>query len=229
MKTVNNPNFNSWQHPFWKFGCLLPIVLFVGAAFICALYDVITGKMDDKDREVMENKMKIDSLSHESSNLAFEGISLGKKFNKNGLANYNLSIYDNDSKRDSSSYVLRHNDYYSGHYLNSNQEIYVYTTHENLVYQIVIKMKNDDVYTDAFFEKYDIKNASKKELPNNIIWAWTWSNQMLELSIPKGSLDLEIKYLDFDILKIWQQFKIDEHDAEINALMRDKEECKANI
>lgn len=229
MKSINKPSCNSWKHPFWKFGCLLPIILFFGAAFLTGLCEGLTGTGEDKDNEKAENQAKIDSLSQTNSNLVFEGIALGKVFNKNALPAYNLKVKQSGAKLDSCSYQLRHNDYNSGHNLNSNQDVYVYTTSDDIVYQIFISMKNDDVYTDAFFEKYGIENATKKEQPNTILWSWTWSNQMLELAIPKGSMNLKIRYLDFDAQKRWLQIKQSEYEAEINALMRDKEDSKANI
>lgn len=225
MKSFNKPSFNSWQHPFWKFGCLLPIALFFGSAFIAAIYDIITGNTTELQSSA--NQANIDSLSMIKANLSFEGITLNSKFNKRVLSAYNLELQS--GTRDSCYYILRHKDYFSGHKLNSSQEIFVYTTPSDSIYQIFITMDNDDVYTDAFFEKYGIENAAKKELPNSIIWRWTWKNQMLELKIPKGSLDLEIKYLDLDAQKRWLQIKQSIHEAEINALMRDKEDSKAKI
>lgn len=229
MKSINKPSINSWGHPLWKYGCLLPIILFFGAAFLTGLYEGLTGNGDDKDNKKAENQTKIDSLSQTNSNLAFEGIVLGKAFNKNALPAYNLKVKQYGAKLDSCSYQLRHNDYNSGHNLNSNQDIYVYTTPDDIVYQILISMKNDDVYTDAFFEKYGKENAAEKEQPNTILWSWTWANQMLELAIPKGSMNLKIRYLDFETQNKWLQYKQDEHDAEINELMRDKEDSKENI
>lgn len=175
------------------------------------------------------NQIRIDSLRNVAANLSFDGFVLGNKFNKNNLKSRNLKIEDNSL--DSANYSLRHDDLlYNDEDFTAKQNISVYTTNNDIIYKIVVEMPKNDLYIEAFFEKYDINLAIKNtSMPNSTIYRWEWSNQNLSLDINRNANNLIITYIDEPTNKLHSKEKLIESDNKIKESVNQKEKAKASI
>lgn len=224
LKRNRSVSWNKWSHPFWKYGCLTCVVVI----FIGLMIDLLFSHSVNKESSA-SNQIRIDSLRNVAANLSFDGFVLGNKFNKNNLKSRNLKIEDNSL--DSANYSLRHDDLlYNDEDFTAKQNISVYTTNNDIIYKIVVEMPKNDLYIEAFFEKYDINLAIKNtSMPNSTIYRWEWSNQNLSLDINRNANNLIITYIDEPTNKLHSKEKLIESDNKIKESVNQKEKAKASI